>query len=94
MAQCLNFLLFDNPHEMPPVIKKKYSSIKLKLFEFIEILDVGPGETEIQTKLIFNEGNKQKETLIHYRLKYLNKEGICMRSNSTGKWTVNNWNDI
>lgn len=94
MAQCLNFLLFDNPHEMPPIINKKYSSMKLKLFEFIEIIDVGPGVTEIQTKLIFNEGTKEKEVLIRYRLLYLNKEGICMRSDSTGKWTVNNWNDI
>lgn len=94
MAQCLNFLLFDDPHEMPPIIKKKYSSKKLKLFEFIEIIDVGPGVTEIQTKLFFNESDKEKDVLICYRLLYLNKEGVCMRSDSTGIWTISNWNDI
>lgn len=94
MAQCLNFLLFDNPQEMPPIIKKKYSSIKLKLFEFIEIFDAGPGVTEIQTNLVYEENNIEHEKSICFRLHNLSKEGLCVRGELNSTWVLINWNDV
>jgi hypothetical protein len=94
MAKCLNFLLFDNPHEMPPLIRKKYSSKKLKLFEFIEIFDEAPAITEIQTKLVYEENDSEHEKSIRFRLLNLNKKELCVRGEPNSVWVVQNWNDV
>jgi hypothetical protein len=94
MAKCLNFFLHDDPHEMPPLIRKKYTSKKLKLFEFIEIKDNAPAVTEIQTKLIYEENNTLCEKSIRFRLLNLNKEGLCVRGEPNSVWVVQNWNDV
>lgn len=94
MAKCLNFLLFDNSPEMPLLIRNKYASKKLKLFEFIEIKDDAPAITEIQTKLIYEENNKEHEKSIRFRLLNLNKKELCVRGEPNSVWVVQNWNEI
>ncbi len=94
MAKCLNFLLFDDTPEMPLLIRNKYASKKLKLFEFIEISDEAPAITEIQTKLVYEENNNEQEKSIRFRLLNLNKKGLCVRGEPNSAWIVNNWNDV
>lgn len=94
MAKCLNFLLFDNPNEMPPLIRNKYASKKLKLFDFIEIFDEAPAITEIQTSLIYEENDSEHEKSIRFRLLNLNKKELCIRGEPNSVWVVQNWNDV
>jgi hypothetical protein len=94
MAKCLNFILFDNPNEMPPLIRNKYASKKLKLFEFTEIKDDAPAVSEIQTRLIYEENNIEHEKSIRFRLLNLNKKELCVRGEPNSVWVVQNWNEI
>lgn len=92
MAQCL----FYSPHRQEQGLKRvagqlraDYNTRRLKGFAMLELRDEAPAITVIRTKLIYDEGESEREHIVEYRLVYEDVTGHPMvRGRVGGTWKV------
>jgi len=77
---------------MPARVREIYVSKRLQSFEFIEISDLAPAITMIQTKLIYEENARRAEEVVKFRMINADAEGKAAISGTPGSsWVIQNW---
>lgn len=92
MAKCLSLKTGYPATKLPARIREDYASKRLKSFEFVEINDYAAAVTDIQTKLVYEEGGNEIEKLIKFHLINEDTEARpTVRGKPSSTWVVYNW---
>lgn len=89
MARCLAFSRNTPVSQLAGGLREKYKAKHLKAFEFTEIKDIAAAISEIQTKLVYEEGGKEKEGVVNFRMVYEDLSELpAARGKPGGTWFV------
>jgi hypothetical protein len=92
MAQCLLYSPYRQEQGLNKVagqLRADYDARRLQAFAMLELRDEAPAITVIRTKLIYDEGESEREHIVEYRLVYEDAAGRPMvRGKVGGAWKV------
>ncbi len=92
MAQCLLYSPYRQEQGLNKVagrLRADYDARRLKAFAMLELRDEAPAITVIRTKLIYDEGESEREHIVEYRLVYEDAAGRpLVRGKVGGAWKV------
>ena len=89
MAKCLPRYIEPPTKRIPGLVRQEYATKRLIGFEFVEISDDTPAVTEIQTRLVYEEGGQQVEGTARFRLLYIDRDGHpAVRGKPGSAWAV------
>jgi len=95
MARCVSPDPYCPENRMPSLIREIYDSKCLRAFEFEEVNDLAAAVTVIETRLSYEEGGREVEEVVAFRMMCEDSTGkAAVRGKPGSSWSILNWRAI